>query len=415
MADVMPAMTPATPASAGCETVVGARGGADAERVEAATVGVEEEFLLLDAESRRPAPRAEEVLTAAASEGLPPVGTQLKHEFFTSQAEVASTVCTSLAELGDELLAARRRLAAAARSLGLTLISSGTPVLNESGRSVPLTPDDRYQKVADIFACAIDDYEVGGCHVHVGLHDRETAVAVVNHLRPWLPTLLALSVNSPFFEGRDTGYGSWRIMLQSRFPSAGVPPYFTSAAHYDAELGRLLDCGVVADARQSFWLARPSECFPTVELRVADAVARAEEAVLQAALSRALVRTACVELAEGREAVPIGDQAASSAVWAAARYGLIGPGVDPWRSCAISAVALVDQLLAHVAPALEESGDLRCVRGLLDRLVRGGGTGTGTGAERQREAARTGGPEAAVDLLAREAEQAPPTALWRTA
>lgn len=365
----------------------------------AASVGVEEEFLIADAALGTPVPRAPEVIRTAARGPALPGGTQLKGELQASQAEAASGVCTRLSDLARQLRAGRQRLAAAAHHAGLLLLSTGTPVL--PGAAATLSEGARYERIARMYAGVVADYEACGCHVHVGVPDRETAVAVVNHLRPWLPSLLALSANSPFHHARDTGYASWRTVQQSRFPGFGVPPYFSSLAAHDAQLERLVECGTLADVRQSFWLARPSAVFPTVELRAADAAATAGEAVLQAALSRALVRTALAALSEGREARPVPDQIAAAAVWTAARHGMRGPGVHPLAERSTTAVALVHELLAHVTPALEETGDLECVRHLLAGVVE-----RGTGAERQRAAAAEG-TGAVVSHLARETVRTP--------
>lgn len=366
---------------------------------EAATMGVEEEFFLVDPGAGRPVSAAADVLDEAAREADLPGGTKLKHELLAAQVEVASGVCTGLGELARQLGAGRQRLAAAARRRDLLLLSTGTPV--RAGADAQLTPAARYEQIAGIYAGVVADYEACGCHVHVGVPDRETAVAVVNHLRPWLPSLLALSANSPFHQGRDTGYGSWRMVLQSRFPGSGVPPYFPSADAHDRGLERLVECGTLADIQQSFWLARPSPCFPTVELRVADAATTVEEAVLQAALARGLVRTALTDIAEGREARAVPDQIAAAAVWTAARYGLRGPGIHPRYERRTPAVDLVHELLAHVSPALEAAGDLRPVRRLLS-----GTLSRGAGAERQRAAA-AGGPEALLAHLASETRRPP--------
>jgi glutamate---cysteine ligase / carboxylate-amine ligase len=375
------------PAGAGAEAGTGTGTGTGtevaAEAEAGVSLGVEEEFLLVEASSGLSAPGAESVLAEAAHGPALPAGARLQRELLASQVEFTSGVCTRLGELAVQLNSGRARLARAAQRSGLALLSTGTPV--RAGTAGQLTPGVRYEQVADIYAGIVADYEACGCHVHVGVPDRETAVAVVNHLRPWLPSLLALSVNSPFWQGRDTGYGSWRMVLQSRFPGSGVPPYFSSAAAHRAQVERLVECGALADARQSFWLARPSPCLPTVELRAADAAATVEEAVLQAALSRGLVRTALAALSEGREAPCVPEQTAAAAVWSAARHGLAGPGIDLRHERRAPAAALVHRLLEHVTPALEETGDAACVRRLLTDVE-----SRGTGAERQRAAAARG-------------------------
>jgi carboxylate-amine ligase len=239
------------------------------------------------------------------------------------------------------------------------------------------------------------------------------AVAVVNHLRPWLPTLLALSVNSPFYPGGDSGYGSWRVIDQGRFPGSGIPPWFASAAAYTAQRDRLIECGVLVDPAMTFWLARPSSQWPTVEVRAADAAATLDEAVLQAALVRALVQTALIDLAAGREASAPSDQICAAALWSAARYGLDGPGVHLLEERQVPATLLLEALLDRVDPALEEAGDRTEVQLLVNEVVR-----QGSGASRQRRAA-VRGPQGAVDMLIEqtmeetmEGTRGPAAAVW---
>ncbi|MBC6459806.1 glutamate--cysteine ligase [Actinomadura sp. HBU206391] len=355
------------------------------------TVGVEEEFLLVDAVSRRTVAGAADVLARVAEVTPGMIGISYHPELLGTQVEATTGICTEPATLRRDLWDARLRLADAARAEGLRLVASGTPVLR--GPTPPVTASLRFIRIAEMYAGVVAEYQACGCHVHVGVDDRETSVAVVNHLRPWLPTLLALSVNSPFDRGVDSGYGSWRVIDQARFPGAGVPPWFPSAAAYDTQVAQLIDCGVLVDSCMTVWLARPSSRFPTVEVRAADAAATVDEAVLQAALVRGLVRTALSELAAGREAPPVTAPICAAAVWSAARHGLGGPGVHPLLERPVPATRLLAELLRRVRPALEDTGDLAEVRRLLAAMAL-----RGSGAARQRRVA-AGGPQAVVDML----------------
>ncbi|KOX24483.1 hypothetical protein ADK67_17850 [Saccharothrix sp. NRRL B-16348] len=345
------------------------------------TVGVEEEFLLVDPATRRPVARAADVL--ARVRDLPP-GARAHRELSGAQVEFATGVCASLDELRDQLVAGRRALAAAAHAEGWWLVASGSPPLADPRPA--LSAGERFERIESVYRAQVAGYQCCGCHVHVGVPDRETAVHVVNHLRRWLPTLLALGGNSPFDRDHDTGYASWRMMDQARFPNSGVPPLFRTAADHDARVARLVASGALVDASQTFWLARPSPRYPTVEVRAADTAATVDDALLQAGLTRALVDTARTAGA----APELDDQVVAAAVWSAARHGLSGPGVDPLTARQVPAVALVEALLEHVSDALGDDRDVirALVRDVLDR---------GTGAQRQL---RAGSPEAAVELLA---------------
>lgn len=353
---------------------------------EVATLGVEEEFLLVDPGTRRPVPAADRVLAAC-----PATRAELKRELLRSQVEAASGVCTGAADLHAQLVEARSALAGAARRCGVRLVSVGVPVL--PGRAEP-TSGDRFERIHRYYAGVVRDYQACGCHVHVGIPDHDTAVAVLDRIGPWLPTLLALSANSPFHDGDDTGYASWRAVLQFRFPGFGIAPTFGSAERYDAAVDRLVDCGVLVDRHMSFWLARRSEHLPTVELRAADAAGTVEESVLLAVLARALVRTAQRDAAAGRPVPQLPGEVAAAAVWSAARYGLDGPGVATGRGVRVAAGELLDALVRHVGAALADAGDQDLVTRTLAQLRR-----TGTGAGRLRRAARGLGVAGSVDWL----------------
>ncbi|MFI6600124.1 glutamate--cysteine ligase [Nonomuraea sp. NPDC050536] len=352
------------------------------------TFGVEEEFLLADAVSGQAVSRAGTILERV---GEHPYGGAFQAELFQTQVEVATGVCDTLGRLRRQIEAGRAALAAAARREGLRVLSVGTPIV--AGPAPVLTPGERFERIMLMHAGAVAEYQACGLHVHVGVADREQAVVVLNHLRPWLPVLLALSANSPLHHGRDTGFASWRSVEQSRFPSSGVPPRFSSPADYARRLGWLVESGLLVDKRMTFWLARHSERWPTVEIRAADAALTVDDAVLQAALTRALVRTALADAAAGKEPPEAEIAACATAVWNAARHGLDGPGVDASRLRVVPGAHLLRRLVEYVTPALDDLGDLPEVVRLLARVAR-----HGTGAVRQRRAARHGMP-AVVDLL----------------
>jgi len=358
------------------------------------TMGVEEEFLLVNPRTGHASPCAEPVLARYRHHGPLPDGVQVHRELRLTQLEAVSGVCTAADELRHQLTAARRVLAGAAAAEDCALLATGTPV-GPAPAAPPPASTGRYAEIDAVYGAVVADYEACGCHVHVGVPDADTAAAVVNHLGRWLPTLLALSANSPFDHGRDTGYASWRMVLQSRFPGSGVAPHLRSHSEYRRAVETLVECGALVDPDQTFWLARPSGRFPTVELRVADTALTVDHAVLQALLSRALVQRALSDLAEGREAAPLSPQVAAAAVWAAARHGLGGQLVDAAGETRRPAWTLVDDLLTHVRAPLDDSGDLAEVRKLVD-AVRDGGTG----AAQQRAAAQHGTAEAVRWLTA---------------
>jgi carboxylate-amine ligase len=216
-------------------------------------------------------------------------------------------------------------------------------------------------------------------------------------LEPWLPTLQAMTANSPVYAGRDTGHASWRSVLWARWPSTGPTPYFRDLREYRATIERMIATGVMLDEGMTYWYARPSARYPTVEVRVGDVCPTADDATLVAALIRALVATLDDDIRAGRTAPRVPDGLLAAAHWRAAHDGLEGEGVDPVTGVVSPAWQLVDRLVARVEPALVRHGDLDVVTDLLDLLRR-----RGSGAERQRQARHDGGLREVLALLARQ-------------
>jgi glutamate---cysteine ligase / carboxylate-amine ligase len=341
------------------------------------TVGVEEEFLLVDAGSGRLADRAADVLAQACGQGY-----DLQPEITLSQVEVASGVCHTMQDLREQLTSARRSLAECADRYGARLIASGTPALGRGSPNV-LTPFPRYHRMTREFHALLGDLPVCGCHVHVGLPDDEARVLVSNHLRPWLPTLLALGANSPYWRDTDTGYASWRYQMWSRWPSAGPQPWFDSPASYYAAREEIIATGAAMDVGMLYWDARLSAHHPTVELRVCDVAPTVDDAVLLAALVRGIAASA---LASGSLGLPVPQHVLRPALWRAARDGLEGLGVDMYTGTLMPAVDLVASLVRWIRPALEFAGDYEMVDESLQRLLL-----EGCGATRQRAAVARNG------------------------
>lgn len=354
------------------------------------TLGVEEEFLLVGADDGLPVDGCADVLDADRSLRGPADARDgrrdLQRELLSSMVETASDVCTDLAQLRAELTASRARLARAARKAGVRPLASGTAPMAAPARTVSPTP--HYRQMARLYGHLTDETETCGCHVHVGVPDRASAVAALNHLRPWLPVLLALSANSPYHHGADTGHASWRTLVLSRWPTHQIPPYFESVEHYDRTLADLRRSGVLPSrAANAYWFARPSSHLPTLEVRVADVTPSVDEAVLQAGLTRALVATALDAVAAGRHAPRLPDHVAGGALWTAARHGVRGPAVHPLTGTLVPAAEAVRALLGWVRPALEASGDAEEIRELTAHVLT-----HGTGADRQRHRPNTTAP-----------------------
>ena len=368
----------------------------------AITLGVEEEFLLLDPSTGATVLAGPDLVRMLGGEP------GVQQELMRFQVETGTTVCTSLDEAGRELIRLRRLAADAAASLGCRLVASGVAPYRTPGLAA-ITGQPRYQELARRYGRVVAEAGTCGCHVHVGVPSREAGVQVLARLRPWLAPLLAVCANSPIAGGHDTGWASWRYVIQSRWPTAVPPAAWPDAAAYDAAVRRLIGQGAALDERSIYFLARLSPRYPTVEVRVADVCLDAGTAVLLAGLTRALVATALAEARRGPPAAAAPARQVAAALAAAARHGLAGAGIDPVTGQPADAPALRARLLDHVYPALSDHGDTETVTRLLRRL-----DDRGTGADRQRalftSAAST---PAFITALARETLSGHEPGRWR--
>ncbi|MGX7726178.1 glutamate--cysteine ligase [Rhodococcus pyridinivorans] len=344
----------------------------------AATIGVEEEFVLVDPRTGRPLLRSLDVIEAGRALSI-----ELEVELSPCQVETATAVCTHPQDLREQLRRSRATAADAAARAGCRLVAVGTPIFEPPSGSVTATP--RYRRMAQHYG-GVADGVICGCHVHIGVDDRDRAAQLINHLRPWLPTLLALTANSPIADGRDTGYASWRYLRWGHWPSAGLPPQCASAAHYDAAVESLLTTGTILDPRMVYWDVRLSAHHPTLEIRIADVPATVEETVTLATLVYALVAQATASIERGESAPSVDQELLRAACWRAARDGLAGHGVDLGSAQLVPAVDLIRRLLVQLRPVLEELDVYSSVHDALGVTL-----DRGNGAIRQRRILECGG------------------------
>ena len=344
-----------------------------------ATIGVEEEFHLVDPDTGELVSGARRLLAGESEDA--------EAELRLSMIETASSVCHDLEELRRDLAERRSALAAAAAGHGLALAGCGSVPESGSGHGA-IYPHPRYEWMADQYKVLVDEHQVCATQVQVGVPDRDSAVRFMGHLRPWLPVLLALSGSSPMFHRADTGYASYRTIVVSRWPTSGPPPLVASNAEYEKAVTDLIDTGVICDAGMIYFDVRPSARYPTLEIRVADACPMLDDVILIAALARALVSTvAHHDTGEPPPIYPL----MRAATWRAARSGLDDELVHPETGKAGSAEVAVRALLSNVRPVLEERGEWATVDGLTTALL-----ARGTSARRQRAALRRDGDLRAV-------------------
>jgi len=356
------------------------------------TVGVEEEFLLVDPATGVAAPAVDAVMARIPAE----LRGQVQYEFQASQIEIGSPPGLDLSAVRHSLGLLRSGLAVAADEAGVQLVAIGTgPV---EGPTSPVVDNARFHEIVARYGLLVPGPGNNGMHVHVGVPDPETGVQVLNHLRPWLPVLHAATANSPFYAGRDTGYASFRSVLWERWPPVAPTPLLTSYAHYERLIDRLIATGMLLDQGMLYWYARLSAKYPTVEIRVGDVVSTLDDVLFVAALTRGLVSAALADIAAGRPAPDVDHHLLVAAHWRAAHDGLEGRAVDLVGGGTRPAWTALDDLVARLRPHLARHGDLTEIDDLLARLRE-----RGTGAARQRAVfARTGTLTAVIDAIAEQ-------------
>jgi carboxylate-amine ligase len=317
------------------------------------TVGVEEELLLVDPETGEPQALSAAVLARAAQDDADQ--DVFEKELHNQMLEFATHPQSGMEELRAEIVRCRKEAARHAEQSGCAVAALATSPL-------PVSPSvaagRRYHWMAEQYGIATQEQLVLGCHVHVSVASDEEAVAVVDRIQPWLSVLSALSANSPFWQGKDTLYSSYRSRVWQRWPSAGPTEPFRSAERYHRRVADMVATGVILDEGMIYFDARLSRRYPTVEIRVSDVCLHADTAVLIATLARGLVETS----------------------WRAARSGLSEELLHPVTMRRMPAETVVRALLCHVEDALADSGDLERARETCAALLHGGG-----GARVQRE------------------------------
>lgn len=327
------------------------------------TVGVEEELLLVDPATGQARAVAGAVLRAGPDE--------LESELQREQLETATQPCHTLDELASEVRRRRDVASAAAADAGVAIAAMGTSPLPGDPS---LTGHARYEEMAAQFGLTVQDQLTCGCHVHVEVDSDDEGTAIVDRIQPWLPPLLALSANSPYWQGDDSGYASYRYQAWGRWPSAGPTQPFGSARAYHDTVQAMVDTGTILDHGMIYFDARLSRTYPTVEVRVADVCLYAGDAVLIAALIRALAETEARSWRAGEPAQAGRPELLQLASWRASRSGLDDELLDPLTFKPVPAATVIGSLLDHVRPALEDAGDYAFAREQADAvLTRGNG------------------------------------------
>ncbi len=351
------------------------------------TFGAEEELLIVDPETGEPLALADAMLSGRS--GMPDGGTRqpsdvtvvdtearnqlgLSAELKLEQIETQTRPCLSYDELLLQLRAGRAMADGAAQQHGARVAALATSPLIATSHT---TPDPRYARMLERFGLTAQEQLTCGFHVHTFIESPEEGVAVLDRIRDKLAVLTAISANSPFWNGTDTGFESYRTQAWNRWPSSGPSAIHGSVTSYRRLVTRLMETGVVMDEGMVYFEARLSRHHPTVEVRVADVCLRSTDAALIAVLVRALVETAAREWRNGVDPVPVPTVLLRMAAWQASNVGLKGDLLDFGSFRPTPAADVVDALVEYMTPVLQEQGELELVhRGLEEVLKRGTGS-----------------------------------------
>ena len=325
------------------------------------SIGLEEEYFVFDARTRRVATRASRKFFAAASQRL---GDRVVPEMLQSQIEVATPPCATMAQAREQLARLRRTLAQTAREHKLGIAAMGTFPLAYWPQQM-VTPRARYGAILDDLQMIGLRNMLCGLHVHVEIPDPDSRIDLMMRLVPFLPLLLALSTSSPFWQGHLTGLRGYRLAAYDELPRTGLPELFRTKTDYDEFVAALVWAKIIPNASYIWWALRPSLRYPTLELRIADSCTRLDDAVAIAALFRCLVRALDRDRALNAGFDRVGRAITVENKWHAQRYGIAATFVEPFRRSPVSAPQWLDEILDFVA---EDIAALRC-QGEIARLT----------------------------------------------
>lgn len=356
------------------------------------TIGIEEEFQIVDPASRGLCCQVQRIL----SDGEALLKEHVKSEMHQSVVELGTEICRDVGMARAQVLELRSGLATVAARAGVRIASAGTHPFSHWADQL-ITEHERYATIVkdmqQIARCNL----IFGLHVHIGIPDREEGIDIMNQARYFLPHLYALSTNSPFWLGQNSGLKAYRQMIFERFPRTGIPDVFESLSEYDDYLKLLVETGCIDNAKKIWWDIRLHPFFNTIEFRICDAQSRVDDTIALAALMQAIV----IKLHKLRRANTTFRNYPRRLLdenrWRAGRYGLDGELIDFGRKCAVNERDLLEEMLAFVAPEVFELGS-EAEMAHIERIIR-----EGTGADRQLSVwERTHDIKAVVDQIIAE-------------
>ncbi|HXA82310.1 MAG TPA: carboxylate-amine ligase [Methylomirabilota bacterium] len=337
------------------------------------TIGVEEEFQIIDPETLELRSHVIQLITSAAARGI---GDLVKQEMHQSIVETGTKICENVSELRMEMHRTRSELVMAAESTGLRVAAAGTHPFSSWIDQV-ISPGERYQNIVEEMGQLARSLLIFGMHIHVAMPDKQTTIDMMNMVRYFLPHLLALSTSSPFWMGRNTGLKSFRTTVFRRFPRTGIPEVFESWSEYENFINLLVKLNCIDTGKKIWWDVRPHPTYGTLEFRMFDTATRVEEAVAIAALTQAIV-VKLHRLYTRNQSWRIYRRALiEENKWRAARYGIEGKLIDFGREAEVPMRELMLELMEFIDDVVDDLGSRSAVEYIHTIL------NEGTSAERQ--------------------------------
>ncbi len=358
------------------------------------SLGIEEEYQTIDPVTRD---LRSHIQTEMLAQGKLRLQERVKAEMHTSVVEVGTRVCRNIGEAREDIYELRREMIKLAREHSLELVAGATHPFAD-WRTQEIYPDPRYHQVVKDLQLVARANLIFGLHVHVGIEDREAAIRIMNSMRYFLPHIMALATNSPFWLGLNTGYKGYRAKVFENFPRTGIPDAFASYSEFENYVNLLVRTNCIDNAKKIWWDIRPHPYFSTVEVRACDIPLRAEETVAIAAL----IQATAVYLYKLHEANQDFRQYARPLLmenkFRAVRYGLEGKLIDFGKQQEVPLRDLIEEYLALIDPVVDELGSREAIDGIRKIMA------TGTGADRQLRVFEEsdGDLKAVVDYMAQE-------------
>ena len=336
------------------------------------TLGIEEEYQVIDPVTRELISHDQQIVSEAAKV----LDEQVKAEMHQAVVEVGTNICKNITEARTEITYLRKSISDIAKSLGFRIGAAGTHPFSEWQKQL-ITPNPRYDEIVNELQDTARSNLIFGLHVHVGIEDKAVALHLTNAMRYFLPHLFALSTNSPFWEGRNTGFKSFRSKVFDKFPRTGIPGVFDNLADYENYVNLLVKTKCIDNPKKIWWDIRVHPFFPTLEVRICDAQMTIDETMSIAALIQAIVVKLYRLKLQNLNFITYHRALINENKWRASRYGIDGKLIDFGKECEVDTRLLLEELLLFVDDVIDELDSRKDIENIRNMMK------NGTGADRQ--------------------------------